>query len=1718
MKRKLWVIISLACFFIGASFWLLTPGSETSASAASAAVGTKANTPAKITLHVSGRYEKLGFVDAADLPENVNTLGGLTQPIALAQQDVNNDSVPDLVTSYATNGGSELRVRLASPTGEFTDAPQSYTLAAPAKALAFGDFNVDGAQDIAIANAEAGTLSLLLGSDQGIFTTGPTINLGGSLVTLTAGDINRDGLTDLLTVDEASNAVRLVINQGDLSTSEMKVIKPIGLGQIAFAKFGDFDNDFRLDIAIASNSGLAVFYGDEKGNFPREQRLAYANSVRGMVVGDLNGDHFPDLAVSGSSGITVWFTRREKGFSKPKSFSAGEGVRDLVAGNFNSDDYLDLAVINDGTSQVSVLLNSKGGNLSEPLSMDVDQNPVALTAGNFRRHGIEGIAISKADGGTVLAIQPLAITLQVSTLNDENDCPSCTSAQLTALKGPLGAPGGSTGISLREALTALNNDFVTSNKANQGVGFQTLSTTSGPPPNANVESDTRSICGTATNQTYWFIALTGGNLPPILAPGTAIDGTVVNTSALSGATNTLGSKVILSGGGIIITSSAPNCMIKGVAIINAPQNAIVASSNGNMITQNNIGFDCDTITPGPNALSGIVLSGTSSTQVTNNFIGANGQDGIQVNGISLAVSIPQNNTLDNNRIGVNRVGTTLVPGTVISAANLRDGIRIQSGATGNTITNSTIGGNLGFGINVSDNITSNTTIRSNRVGIDPSGQIALPNVLGGVSISTLGNSKFNTVTQNLISGNGVLGLTAIGMGNGVRIASGDVQAQFNIVAINKIGVNSTGSVQVPNLGDGLLITGSSNGNTIGGTQPANFNQISGNIGTGVHIGGTVAPANPNNNLIQNNDIGANNLGTGAPFDPNTPAAAQPRSNKGGGVFVDGAAFANTIFLNDIAFNNDTAVMAPVFNPPATPVSGITHSATTLANNATFNTFSSNNVFLNPPDVLAVTPNINVTAGQEGILNNQINNVMLTSLIKIDSAITVTSTGQTTIKGTVNFLDNSIPANINLSQIEVFVSKRGSEVLQSQSEGQLFLNAVISFQPNSQNNNTLDWSASLIIPAPFINPTQTNTLFLTATVTTGDGSTSPFSIGKVPQFVSGVGQCSLTVTPSTLTFSNAPVNQGTTQTVTLTNAGSSLITVTAFGFAQSGGAFTVTGPSLPFTLSAGQSQTLMVTFTPTNNTTQNATLNISNSCTGTSSVSITGNGCQPTIAVSPTSVDFGSLDVGQTATRDVTVTNSGCTAVALVFTAQLSGNSATSFTIAPNPPAPNVVRIAFAPNTTGAMTGTLVISSTNASNSPVNVPITGTGTMPAAPQLQVTPANVIFGDVPVNTTATQAITVRNIGNAPLSLTTPTLTAGGTLGFSVSSPLQTSIPAGQSTTFQVSFRPNTTGPANGSVTVTSNGGSQILVLSGNGTASRISLATPSLDFGVVPINQTASRTVIISNIGTAPLDIQSFSLTSGGANGFALPSTTPFTVQPNSTGQITVNFTPTTAGPRSDTLSIRSNDPATPTVTVSLTGTASDSIAPIVTVLSPAAGIGVGSGQQFTGQFTTTDNIGVTTFEVRLSTNGGATFDFNVASGTAQSGTNSFTAVAPPGIETTSARIQVAVRDAAGNVGTGTNPGNFTLANPPLLFATVIVDGRFKTNSAGSNIQPGAVLVVGGETFTLQPNARGSRFIVKRSTVGSQGTRFSSITRPGSTLTVTVRNPNGISSSPVTITAQ
>jgi len=205
---------------------------------------------------------------------------------------------------------------------------------------------------------------------------------------------------------------------------------------------------------------------------------------------------------------------------------------------------------------------------------------------------------------------------------------------------------------------------------------------------------------------------------------------------------------------------------------------------------------------------------------------------------------------------------------------------------------------------------------------------------------------------------------------------------------------------------------------------------------------------------------------------------------------------------------------------------------------------------------------------------------------------------------------------------------------------------------------------------------------------------------------------LAVSPSTLSLGSVAVGSSGTASGSLSASGAS-VTVTADSVNNS--AFTVSGLSLPVTIPAGQSVPFTVTFTPTAVGSASAALAFnSNAQTSSTTESLTGTGSATPgqLALSPSTLSFGNVNVGTTATQATTATASGASVT--ISSAAMSNSvfalSGASFPMTLNAGQSAQIYVVFSPTTSGTDSGTLTLNS-NASNTKMSESLAGAGVTP-----------------------------------------------------------------------------------------------------------------------------------------------------------------------------------------------------------------------------------------------------------------------------------------------------------------------------------------------------------------------------------------------------------------------
>jgi hypothetical protein len=356
------------------------------------------------------------------------------QPAAGASADFNGDGIRDLaiMASYSNavyillgNGGGTFKAANGSPINGVGSTPCGSQYQASNCSLAVGDFNNDGRADLAETSDFDNTVIILLGNGDGTFTpaSGSPITVGNFPEAVEIGDFNNDGVLDLAVANANDDTISILLGNGN-GTFTAVAPAPTG-GFPLYLAVADFNHDGAADIAVSNeaDSTVSVLLGNGDGTFTPATNSPIQNfnyNPAQIVAADFNGDGYPDLAVADfipinqnpptvdqKSNVVIMLGHGDGTFHPgPGSpITVGLYALALVAADFNQDGHTDLAVDNYGvntdppTQTLEILIgdvNNDGG-FTQPLpTTQLGNSPNQLIAADFNGDGTTDLAIPNA--------------------------------------------------------------------------------------------------------------------------------------------------------------------------------------------------------------------------------------------------------------------------------------------------------------------------------------------------------------------------------------------------------------------------------------------------------------------------------------------------------------------------------------------------------------------------------------------------------------------------------------------------------------------------------------------------------------------------------------------------------------------------------------------------------------------------------------------------------------------------------------------------------------------------------------------------------------------------------------------------------------------------------------------------------------------------------------------------------------------------------------------------------------------------------------------------------------------------------------------------------------------------------------------------------------------------------------------------------------------------
>jgi len=346
---------------------------------------------------------------------NPTDYAAYANPRSVIAADFNGDGRPDLAIR---NNGQHVSVMLNDGNGAFFPRVDYFvgrgdftTKVQPGSILLVaGDFNGDGWIDLASANYNDRTVSILINKGRGDFAYSVDYATGiGGASSIAASDFNGDGRPDLAVSQQSGKSISVLLNNGAGNFSDAHLYPANSEATILLAS--DLNNDGRTDLLNLGGYLYAFLYNDHDLGFVANyfEQLPIFGSATSAVTDDFNKDGLVDFAAMMTDGTLLLILQRQDGsFWNAVSYRRGNSILAplfITSGDFNADSIPDIAISDLGKRIIGVLLNNGDGTFPQHVdyssSFSSEVAPGAIAPADFNADGRMDLALVNSDAYTV---------------------------------------------------------------------------------------------------------------------------------------------------------------------------------------------------------------------------------------------------------------------------------------------------------------------------------------------------------------------------------------------------------------------------------------------------------------------------------------------------------------------------------------------------------------------------------------------------------------------------------------------------------------------------------------------------------------------------------------------------------------------------------------------------------------------------------------------------------------------------------------------------------------------------------------------------------------------------------------------------------------------------------------------------------------------------------------------------------------------------------------------------------------------------------------------------------------------------------------------------------------------------------------------------------------------------------------------------------------------
>ncbi|MGA7161805.1 MAG: VCBS repeat-containing protein [Bacteroidota bacterium] len=352
------------------------------------------------------------------------------RPISVCIGDLNGDSRPDIVVVNYMSNTVSVFLNTTSPGAmvpSFSTKTDVITGERP-MSVSLGDFNGDGKPDLAVADYNSNTVSLILnttasGDPIPSFSNRIDLGTGERPISVAVGDLNGDGKPDLAVVNYKSSTISVFLNTTvpGSSTPSFAPRKDFTTGDRPVSvSIRDLNGDAKPDLAVVNyrSNTVSIFLNTTVPGIVVPSFLSKIDFITGerpisVAIGDLNGDGKPDLAVAnyGSNTVSTFLNATASrstsiSFSRRTEIATGLNPQFICLKDLNGDGRLDISVANYNSATVSVWLNTTAQgdttfSFSTKKELTTGTAPSSISIGDLNGDGKPDLTLTNYGSNTV---------------------------------------------------------------------------------------------------------------------------------------------------------------------------------------------------------------------------------------------------------------------------------------------------------------------------------------------------------------------------------------------------------------------------------------------------------------------------------------------------------------------------------------------------------------------------------------------------------------------------------------------------------------------------------------------------------------------------------------------------------------------------------------------------------------------------------------------------------------------------------------------------------------------------------------------------------------------------------------------------------------------------------------------------------------------------------------------------------------------------------------------------------------------------------------------------------------------------------------------------------------------------------------------------------------------------------------------------------------------